>query len=182
LKLDKLNLKDIKTSLSFDDGTINVKPFEFDLEGIKVTAGGSHGFDMNMNYNVSLDVPAKYLGKEVGGLMSQLNGQEANDMKVALPIGISGNFSNPKINLNTGQAAKQLTQQIIDKQKNKATDKLKDTGKGILSDLLGGSKNKDSTKTTTDKPEDKLKDAAKDIFGGFLGKKKKKKDSTKNKN
>jgi len=136
-----------------------------------------------MNYDVSLDVPAKYLGNEVGGLMSQLSGEEANTMKVALPIGISGNFSNPKINLNTGQAVKQLTQQIIDKQKSKATDKLKDTGKGILTDLLGGGskKDNDSTKTTTDKPEDKIKDAAKDLLGGFLGKKKKKKkDSTGN--
>ncbi|WP_299219735.1 AsmA family protein [uncultured Aquimarina sp.] len=177
LNLDKLNLKDIKTSLSFDDGKINVKPFEFDVEGIKITAGGSHSFDMNMDYNVSLDVPAKYLGNEVGGLISQLNDQEANEMKVALPIGISGNFSNPKINLNTGQAVKQLTQQIISKQKEKATGKIVDEGTKVLTDLLGGSKkDKDSTKT-----EDKLKDAAKDIFGGFLGKKKKK-DTTKTKN
>ncbi|WP_298541623.1 AsmA family protein [uncultured Aquimarina sp.] len=182
LNLDKLNLKDIKTSLSFDDGKINVKPFEFDVEGIKITAGGNHSFDMNMDYNVSLDVPAKYLGNEVGGLISQLNNQEANEMKVALPIGISGNFSNPKINLNTGQAVKQLTQQIINKQKEKATGKIVNEGTKVLTDLLGGSKkDKDSTKTTTDNPEDKLKDVAKDIFGGFLGKKKKK-DTTKTKN
>ncbi len=182
LDLDKLNLKDIKTSLSFDDGKINVKPFDFDIEGIKITAGGSHGFDMNMDYNVSLDVPAKYLGSEVGGLISNLSDQESKDMKVALPIGISGNFSNPKINLNTGSAVKQLTQQIIDKQKEKATGKIVDEGTKVLTDLLGGSKkDKDSTKTTTDKPEDKLKDAAKDILGGFLGKKKKK-DTTGTKN
>ncbi|WP_299244062.1 AsmA family protein [uncultured Aquimarina sp.] len=182
LNLDKLNLKDIKTSLSFDDGKINVKPFEFDVEGIKITAGGNHSFDMNMDYNVSLDVPAKYLGNEVGGLISQLNNQEANEMKVALPIGISGNFSNPKINLNTGQAVKQLTQQIINKQKEKATGKIVNEGTKVLTGLLGGSKkDKDSTKTTTDNPEDKLKDVAKDIFGGFLGKKKKK-DTTKTKN
>ncbi|AXT57878.1 AsmA family protein [Aquimarina sp. MMG015] len=182
LDLDKLDLKDIKTSLSFDDGKINVKPFDFDIEGIKITAGGSHSFDMNMDYNVSLDVPAKYLGNEVGGLLSKLSDQESKDMTVALPIGISGNFSNPKINLNTGTAVKQLTQQIIDKQKEKATGKIVNEGTKVLTDLLGGSKkDKDSTKTTTDKPEDKLKDAAKDILGGFLGKKKKK-DTTGTKN
>ncbi len=180
LDLDKLDLNDIKTSLSFDDGKINVKPFDFDIKGIKITAGGSHSFDMNMDYNVSLDVPAKYLGNEVGGLISQLNDQEANDMKVALPIGISGNFSDPKINLNTGQAVKQLTQQIVEKQKEKAKEKIVDKGTNVITDLLGGSK-KDSTKTNSDKPEDKLKNAAKDILGGFLGKKKKK-DTTGTKN
>ncbi|WP_299895074.1 AsmA family protein [uncultured Aquimarina sp.] len=181
LDLNKLNLKDIKTSLNFDDGKINVKPFDFDIEGIKITAGGSHSFDMNMNYNVSLDVPAKYLGNEVGGLISQLSAQETNEMKIALPVGISGNFSNPKINLNTGQAVKQLTQQIINKQKDKAKDKIIGEGSKVLTDLLGGSQKKDSTTSTSDKPEDKLKDAAKDILGGFLGKKKKK-DTTGTKN
>ncbi len=182
INLDKLNLKNIKTSLSFDDGKINVKPFEFDVKGIKIKAGGSHSFDMNMDYNLALDVPAKYLGKDVSGLLSQLSDKEANDMTVAMPVGISGNFSNPKINLNTGQAVKQLTQQIISKQKGKAKDKIVNEGTKVLTDLLGGSKkDKDSTKTNTEKPEDKIKDAAKDILGGFL-KKKKKKDTKDPKN
>jgi len=182
VNFNTLNLKDIKTSLSFDDGNIKVKPFVFDVEGIKITAGGSHNFDMNMDYNVSMDVPAKYLGNEVSGLISQLNDQEANQMTVALPVGITGNFSNPKINLNTEQAVKQLTQQIIAKQKEKAKGKIVDEGTKVLTDLLGGAKkDKEDPKSAEDKPEDKLKDAAKDILGGFLGKKKKK-DTTKTKN
>ncbi len=177
--LDKLNLKDIKTNLSFDDGKINVKPFDFDVEGIKIKAGGEHSFDQSMNYNVTLDVPAKYLGNEVGNLMSQLNDQETNTMTVALPIGISGNFTNPKVNLNTGNAVKQLTQQIISKQKAKAKDQLVGKGQKAITDLLGGSKKE--TDSTSTKTEETLKNTAKNIIRGFLGKKKKK-DSTKNKN
>ncbi len=180
VEMDKLNLKDIKTNLSFDDGKINVKPFEFDVEGIKITAGGSHSFDRSMNYNVSLDLPAKYLGDEVGSLMSQLNEEEANNMTVALPIGISGNFTNPKINLNTGQAVKELTQQLINKQKEKTKNQLVDKGQKALTDLLGGSKkDTDSKKDDTPKnTEETIKNTAKNILGGFLGKKKKK-DTTK---
>ncbi len=181
IELDKLNLKDIKTNLSFDDGKIHVKPFEFDVEGIKIKAGGEHSFDQSMNYNVTLDLPAKYLGDEVGSLMSQLSDQEANAMTVGLPIGISGNFTNPKVNLNTGQAVKKLTQQIVSKQKDKAKDKLVTEGEKALTKLLGSTKKEnDSTNTQPTKTEDALKNTAKNILGGFLGKKKK--DSTNNKN
>ncbi len=178
--IDKLNLKDIKTNLSFDDGKINVKPFEFNVEGIKITAGGEHSFDQSMNYNVTLDVPAKYLGSEANNLLSQLNPKEAESMTVGLPVGITGNFTNPKVNLNTGNAIKQLTQQIISKQKDKAKEQIVGQGQKVLTDLLGGSKNQsDSTKTNT---EDAIKNTAKNILGGFLGGKKKKKDSTKSGN
>lgn len=175
IDIDQLNLKEIKTNLSFNDGKVNVKPFEFDVKGIKITAGGEHGFDQNMNYTIKLDVPAKYLGNEVSNLMSQLDQKEANAMTVGIPVGISGNFANPKIDLNPGQAIKQLTQQIVEKQKQKVKGEIKDKGTEILSDLLGSKKAKDSTKTNT---EENLKDTAKDILGGFFGKKKKK-DSTK---
>lgn len=179
IEMDKLNLKDIKTNLSFDDGKINVKPFEFDVEGIKITAGGTHSFDRSMDYNVSLDVPAKYLGSEVGSLLSQLDEKEANTMTVPLPIGISGNFTNPKVNLNAGNAVKELTQQLLNKQKEKAKKELVGKGEKVLTDLLGGSSsgntNKDESKQDT---EETLKNTAKNILGGFLGKKKKK-DSTK---
>ncbi|WP_103069992.1 AsmA-like C-terminal region-containing protein [Aquimarina sediminis] len=182
IEIDQLNLKDIKTNLSFDDGKINVKPFEFDVEGIKITAGGNHSFEQNMNYNIKLDVPAKYLGSEVGSLMSQLDEKQANTMTVGLPIGISGNFKNPKINLNTGQAVKQLTQQIVNQQKEKVKGELVGKGQEVLTDLLGGSKKKtDSTTNSSSNTEETLKNTAKDILGGFLGRKKKK-DSTKTKN
>lgn len=178
IDIDQLNLKAIKTNLSFNDGKVNVKPFEFDVKGIKITAGGEHGFDQNMNYTVKLDVPAKYLGNDVGNLMSQLDEKEASAMTVGIPIGISGNFTNPKIDLNPGQAIKQLTQQIVEKKKEKVKGEIKDKGTEILSDLLGSKKEKDSAKTNT---EETLKNTAKDILGGFFGKKKKK-DSTKTNN
>ncbi|EZH74447.1 membrane protein [Aquimarina atlantica] len=182
LEIDQLNLKDIKTNLSFDDGKINVKPFEFDVKGIKITAGGDHSFDQNMNYNIKLDVPAKYLGSEVGNLISQLDQKEANTMTVGLPIGLSGNFKNPKINLNTDLAIKQLTQQIVDKQKEKVKGELIGKGQKVITDLLGNSKNQnDSSNANTNNTEETLKNTAKNILGGFLGKKKKK-DSTKTKN
>tara|TARA_R100001369_G_scaffold39791_1_gene65907 strand:- start:23 stop:2677 length:2655 start_codon:yes stop_codon:yes gene_type:complete len=182
LNLDNLNLNNLETYLTFDNGNIQVKPFDFNIKGIKVTAGGTHGLDQNMNYNVTLDVPAKYMGSEVSGLLSKLSAQERETMTVALPIGLTGTFNSPKVNLNTQAVVNSLTQRIIDKQK----DDLKDKGKDLLGNILGGNKPKDSTTVQQDSVkagtpktnEDAIKDAAKDILGGLFGKKKTKaKDS-----
>ncbi|MBW4969733.1 AsmA-like C-terminal region-containing protein [Croceibacter atlanticus] len=182
LNLDNLNLNNLETYLTFDNGNIQVKPFDFNIKGIKVTAGGTHGLDQNMNYNVTLDVPAKYMGSEVSGLLSKLSAQERETMTVALPIGLTGTFNSPKVNLNTQAAVNSLTQRIIDKQK----DDLKDKGKDFLGNILGGNRPKDSTTVQQDSVkagtpktnEDAIKDAAKDILGGLFGKKKTKaKDS-----
>lgn len=179
LNLDNINLDDIETYLTFDNGNIQVKPFDFNVKGIKVTAGGTHGLDQNMNYNVTLDVPARYLGSDVGNLLSKLSAQDRETMTVALPVGLTGTFSNPQVNVNTQAAVSSLTQRIIEKQKND----LKDKGTSILTDILGGNKPQDNTTVTQDsivKPqsnEDVIKDAAKDILGGLFGNKKKKKDS-----
>lgn len=197
LKLDKLSLQDVYTNLTFDNGNIIVAPFDFDVKGIKVTAGGSHGLDQQMNYNVKLDVPAKYLGTEVTNLLSKIDPAEANAMTVALPVGLTGSFSSPKINLNTKAAITELTQKLIAKQKdeliNKGTNAIKDiigngnqngnnTTGGNLGGILDGIlKPKDTTNTsgsqTGNKPKGETGEVIKDVLGGLFGNKKKKKDS-----
>ena len=61
IDLKKLNLNDLKAALTFKDGKVTVKPFDLKYQDIKVTVGGTHGFDQLMNYNLKFDVPAKYL-------------------------------------------------------------------------------------------------------------------------
>lgn len=180
LNLNNLDLKDIKTKLNFDNGNINVQPFSLTVKDIEVTTSGSHSFSNEMNYNVSLDVPAKYLGNKASNLIAQLSDQELENTTVPLPINITGNYTNPQVDLQTSVAMKNLAQLILSKQKEKATDKIKDTGKEILGGLLGNSNKKQDTinPNTNTTQQDALKDAAKDVLGGLFGKKKKKTDST----
>lgn len=176
LNLDRLSLKNVTTALSFKDGNIEVQPFTFDVKGVKITAGGTHGLDKSVNYNLSMDVPAKYLGGEVSSLLAKLDPAEANAMTVSIPVGITGTMTNPQINLNTESAVKALTQKLIDKQK----QDLKDKGTDILKDIIGGSsKPKDSSGTTKTDPVNTTTEVVKDIFGDLFGNKKKKKDSVK---
>ncbi len=199
-QLDFINLKDIdldklKTRLTFKDGMVEIEPFSFNVKGVDVQVSGSHGFDMNMDYTLNLDVPARMLGSQVGSALSQLSGDELQNMTVALPIGLQGTFQNPQVNVNMQQAVANLTQRIVAKQKDALKERGQDAIRDIINKQTGGNQkpqndtitSQDSTQTQTPKTEEKprsqeeqVKDAAKDILGGILGKSKKKKDTTSN--
>ena len=185
IDFDKLNLNDLKTNLTFDDGQVNIKPFMIQYKDIDIAIGGSHGFDQTMNYNLAFDVPAKYLGSDVNRLIGKINDPEVNKISIPVTANVKGTFKNPKISTDLSSSVTKLTQQLIDieKQKliNQGTDAIKDLLGGLSSGNSSNTTPKDSigtktdtTKTTTPKAED----AIKNILGGLLNKNKKKKDST----
>lgn len=180
LNLDKLSLQNVTTNLVFNNGKIEVKPFNFDIKGIDIAVSGTHGLDKSIDYNLTMDVPAKYLGSDITKLLQNLSEKEADEMSVALPIGLRGTFTNPQVSLNTETAINQLTNKLLAKQK----DKLINQGTDILGDLLGGGTKKDSTNTNTNSnqqqnTQQQNTEKIKDILGGLLGGKKKKTDTTK---
>ncbi|MBX2829437.1 MAG: AsmA family protein [Flavobacteriaceae bacterium] len=179
LNLDKLSVQDVSTALDFSDGKIVVKPFDFNIEDITVTASGNHSLDKNMSYTLTMDVPAKYLGGEVNKLLAKLDPTEAQNTKVSLPVGIGGTFTNPSVSVDTQGAVTTLTQQLIQKQKEELTNK----GTDILKDILGGGKKEDAKADDNgNTTQEQTTEVVKDIIGGIFGKKKKKKDSTKSGN
>lgn len=195
IDLNDIDLDKLKTRLTFKDGMVEIEPFNFNVKGVDVQVSGSHGFDMNMDYTLNLDVPARMLGSQVGSTLSQLSGDELKNMTVALPIGLQGTFQNPQVNVNMQQAVTNLTQRIVAKQKENLKERGQDAIRDIINKQTGGNQkpqndtisSQDSTQTQTPKTEEKprsqeeqVKDAAKDILGGILGKSKKKKDTTAN--
>ena len=73
LDTKEINLDGLKTALTFDNGTVKVKPFTLTYKDIAIDVNGSHSFDKQMDYAATLNVPAKYLGSEVNKLIAQLN-------------------------------------------------------------------------------------------------------------
>ena len=155
---------------------------------------------MTMDYNLKLDIPAKYLGTDVGGALGKLSGESYANMSVELPIGITGNFNSPQVKLNMQQAVNNLTQKVVAKQ----TKNLEDKAVDAINDILQGKRDpnepfnkNDSTAVNTQKTDStttqiptksdsvkqsqqkQVKDAAKDILGGILKGNKKKTDTTK---
>lgn len=174
IDLDKLNLNNLKAHLSFDNGKVNVKPFDIKYQDIKVTVGGQHGFDQSMNYNLKFDVPAKYLGSDVNKLLAKLSPSDANKLQ-NIPVNaiLTGSFKNPKVSTDLNQAVTNISNQLIQQQK----DKLINQGTGALENLLGGGKKNTGTGTTADttktKPKDDIKNTAANAIKGLFGKKKK---------
>ena len=169
IDLSKINLNDLKANLTFENGKVNVKPFDIKYQDIKMTVGGSHGFDQSMNYDLKFNVPAKYLGSEVNGLLAKLTPAESAKLEnIPVSAMVTGNFSNPKISTDMKQAVTNLANQLIQQQK----DKLINQGTNALQNLIKGNTTvKDSTKPAT--KEDKVKDKAADLINGLFGGKKK---------
>ncbi|MCI9843197.1 AsmA family protein [Flavobacterium pectinovorum] len=172
IDLSKVNLNDIKAAVTFDNGKVNIKPFDIKYQDIKITVGGTHGFDQTMNYNIKLDVPAKYLGAEANAFLSKLSPADAAKLQ-NIPISglITGNFTNPKVTLDTKTAVNNLTNQIVSQQKEKLTKQ----GASALTDLLNkNTKSKDTTKTATEnkaKTTEEVKTKASELLNGLFKKK-----------
>lgn len=182
IDLDKLKLDNLKANLTFDKGKVNIKPFDINYQDIKIKVGGQHGFDQSMNYNVSFDVPAKYLGKEVTKLLQSLNNTDANKISVPVKAVLTGNFKNPKVSTDLSKSVTSLTNQLIEQQKQNLINQGVNKGGELLNNLLGGNKNNEDKKDDTKNPpknneevkqqaEEAVKNKAQDIMEGLFKKK-----------
>ena len=197
---DKLDLKDLKTKIEFANGKVSVKPFQIKYQDITIDVSGSHGFDKTMGYNAVFNVPAKYLGSEVNSLIGKIDPAQANNISIPVTANIGGTYTSPTIKTDLTSGVSNLTEQLVEIQKQKLLNQGKDKVQGMLGDLISGNKSKtDSIKTqqnnavkdvlgglvgstkttttdsTTTKPT--TKDAVKNVLGGLLGGKKKPKDT-----
>ena len=196
LDTKEINLDGLKTALTFDNGTVKVKPFTLTYKDIAIDVNGSHSFDKQMDYAATLNVPAKYLGSEVNKLIAQLNDQSLGEVTVPVTANIGGSFTNPSVSTDLTSSVKTLTTKLVEMQKQKLIGQGKEKAKDLLSDvfkkdesdttntkndgvkeaigtLLGGKKDTTTTDSTKAKQGDEVKDAAKSILGGLLKKKKK---------
>lgn len=190
LDVNKLHLKDLKTAVTFGDGKVNLKPITLKWQDISVQIMGSHGFDNSLNYNLQMDLPAKYLGKEAAQFLSKMTAEEQDKMMVPLSTTITGMMSSPQIKADMKGAMTALTQKMVSTQK----DKLVGKGTDALTTLITGKKAagikdsvattpKDAVKSTVNeavktKTDEVIKKASQDLLKGVFGKKTVKKDTT----
>lgn len=172
LDLKKININDVKALLTFQNGKVNIKPFDLKYQDVKMSIGGMHGFDQSMNYNVKLDVPAKYLsylGPDVNKLISKISPTDLSKLD-NIPINalLSGNFKSPKMTTDMKAGMTQLTTQVVKQQK----DKLVKQGTNVLGDIINKNTKTDTTKTKSQAPvKEDIKKKAGDLLNGLFNKK-----------
>lgn len=192
IDFSKLNLNDLKVNLGFANGKVSVKPFNLAYKDIGIVVSGAHGFDKTMSYDAVFNVPAKYLGSDINRLIGKINDNEVNNITIPVTANISGSFTNPQVSTDLTSGITNLSQQLIEIEKQKLLGKGKDKIKDLISGALGGNKDKtasseptlpDSTSTQTpsikkdsvNQTQENIKNTIKDIFNS----RKKKKDSVK---
>ncbi|GGH41192.1 membrane protein [Mangrovimonas yunxiaonensis] len=177
----KLNLDDLKTKITFNNGQVNVKPFNLKYEDIDIQVSGAHSFDKALDYNVVFQVPAKYLGSDINRLIGKINDNNVNNIAIPVTANIGGSFSNPSVQTDLSSAVTNLTNQLIEIEKKK----LLNQGSNAIKDLLGGIGNtqqqdQETTSTSTDTTKtnsNAVEEGVKDLIGNFFNKKKTTKDT-----
>ncbi len=172
IDFDKLDLKDIKTTLEFAKGKVVVKPFKLKYNDIDIEVSGAHGLDKSIDYNTVFNVPAKYLGSEVNRLIGSINDKEVENITIPVTANITGAFTTPLVKTDLKSSISNLTNQLIEIQKQKLLNKGKGKVKDLIGDVIGGNKSK------SDSIKQNQNNAIKDVLGGILENKKTKTDST----
>lgn len=185
-----LDIKDLTAHLEFANGKVSVKPFDLAYKDIGITVSGAHGFDQTMAYNAVFNVPAKYLGSDINRLIGKINDNEVNKISIPVTANLRGTFTDPQVSTDLTSGITNLTQQLIEIEKQKLIGKGTDKIKDLLGNALGGKKDPNTTITEKDslsstptrtlptqdsikKGGEVIKNTIKDLFN----KKKKKKDS-----
>ncbi|QWX84109.1 AsmA family protein [Cellulophaga sp. HaHaR_3_176] len=169
LNLDNLNLKGLKTALSFENGTVKVKPFTVNYQDIAIKIDGSHTFDQKLSYGAVIDVPAKYLGNDIANLISKIDDKSLEGLTIPVTANIGGNYTSPQVSTDLTSGVKTLTTKLVEIEKQKLISKGKDKASELLGGLLSGTNKTNDTTATAATTTEQNKEAVKNALGGLLG-------------
>lgn len=131
---ENVTLKDVLMSAAIDNGRLSVKPFDVKFGSYTTNVSGSSGLDGSINYSLKMNVPAGKLGEQFQGYINSFTGSSNVQKEIPLNIGLSGNYSDPKVTLLASDAkaqvkdavkeeVKQQTEQVKEEVKQAAQEK-----------------------------------------------------------
>jgi len=129
---DSQSLQNVNMRFSVEDGAVNVKPFDVNLDGMKANVSGSTNFKQEIDYVVKMDVPFNRLPQQGGDLVNEILGRVneigtdfSSNQIIPLTIKVTGTMTKPRLNLSdlgsgmvtdiTEEVKEQVTQLVVDK-------------------------------------------------------------------
>lgn len=188
----QLNVSNVNLSFTFENGRVNVKPFDANLAGIPTNIAGSTGFDQTIDYTLGMNIPTSKLPSAatgaINGLISKANAKGANFSmaeNVKMNVKMGGTVSNPTVTTDikeTGgkvvDALKDKAKEEVDKLKKEAEAKAKAEAERLKSEAEAKAKAeterlkkeaeakaKAEAEKLKKEAEKKAKDALKNVFG-----------------
>lgn len=190
---DNLKLTDSKNWFEVKNGAVELKEFDYKVQGIDMKIGGTHSLTQDMDYKVKAKVPRKLLEQNAVGAAasSGLNAlqKEASKYGVNLKqsefvnvlINLTGSITDPKVKLQLlgadgeatlGEAAKDQVNAELDKQKEVLRQKAEaelEKGKEIVKEKVNQAA--DTARAVINKKVEEAKDKATEVVKEKIGEK-----------
>ena len=126
-ELKSFSISNTKNWFDVENGVVTVKPQDYEIQGVKMTVGGSHTLNNEMSYIAKLEVPRSLLKRNaissaantglsfISDEASKLGINVAQGDFIYLDVNISGSFKNPNISIKpTGSGGKNYSDQAKD--------------------------------------------------------------------
>lgn len=180
---DKPSLNDAWTVLKFEDGKVNVEPFEVKMKDLKMQIVGSNGFDQSIDYQIKLNVPSDKFGGAATLANDFLAKQNIPLLNLAVPqsltfhLNVGGMLTEPKVTIakvTADQSDKGVKDQLkenlqnqlndVKEQAKEEVDKVKENVQEQVEDAKD--KAKEEAQKEVDKVKEDIKENIKDKFKG----------------
>ena len=187
---ERIQLEDTKNWFEVKDGKVVVKEFDTKIKNIAMKIGGTHGINMDMDYNIFAKIPREMLEKNAVGAAASSGldflSKEAAKYGVNIQNGafinvmanLSGSIKSPKVNFKVvGADGESSVKDIATTKFNEVKEQAIDSVKTVANEKLNEAKDKankeidkarDSVKAVVDKEVNKAVDKAKDEAGKVI--------------
>lgn len=180
---EKPSLQDTWTVFQFENGRVDVEPFEVKMKDIDMQIAGSNGFDQSIDYQISLSVPSDKFGGAATLANNFLSKQSMPLLNLAVPqsitfyLDVSGMLSEPQVSIakvSVDESEKGVKEQLkeniqdqlddVKEQAKEELDKVKENGQEKVKEVKD--KAKDEVQQEVEKVKEDIKENIKDKFKG----------------
>ena len=181
--LEKPILQDAWTVFQFENGRVDLEPFEVKMKDVDMQIAGSNGFDQSIDYQISLSVPSDKFGWAATLANNFLSKQNIPLLNLAVPqsitfyLDVGGMLSEPQVSIakvSVDQSEKGVKEQLketiqdqldnVKEQAKEELDKVKENAQEKVEEAK--EKAKEEVQQEVEKVKEDIKENIKDKLKG----------------